>query len=156
MDRQTELQLIDELLSLKKNDTHYLDESVARNAVTHYLSEQRFAEERARIFRTTPLIAAHVSELANPGDFVRRELAGTSVLVTRDKSGQAHAFLNICRHRGTRLVEDEAGCKHRFSCPYHAWTYANTGDLIAAPHFEQGFTGLDKSELGLRALSCRP
>jgi len=155
MDRDTELQLIDELLSMRADKTFYLDDAVARSPVEAYTSQARFDLEREQIFRRLPMIAAHKSELSNPGDFVRREVAGVPVLLTRDKSGAVYAFLNACRHRGTRLVDDEAGCKHRFTCPYHAWTYANTGDLIAAPHFDQGFTGLEKSELGLSRLHCQ-
>lgn len=154
MDRATELELIDELLALKNNNAHYLDERVTRNPVNHYTCTERFNAERESIFAKLPMVAAHGSEMAAPGDFLRREIAGRSVLLTRDKDGKANAFLNVCRHRGTRLVDEEAGCKHRFSCPYHAWTYANSGELIAAPHFDTGFDGLDKSALGLKRLAC--
>ncbi|MEM7640342.1 MAG: Rieske (2Fe-2S) protein, partial [Pseudomonadota bacterium] len=154
MNRETELQLIDELLSIKADKSFYLDETVTRNPVDHYLSEERFQRERDDIFKRVPMVAAHGSELAKPGDFLRRDVAGLPVLLTRHKSGEVHAFLNACRHRGTRLVDDEKGCKHRFSCPYHAWTYANSGELIAAPHFDQGFDGVEKSDLGLIALKC--
>ena len=155
MDRDTELQLIDELLSIKEEKTFYLDEAVARSPVEHYTSQARFDLERERIFRRLPMIAAHTSEMSEPGAFVRREVAGVPILLTRDKTGAVNAFLNACRHRGTRLVDDEAGCKHRFTCPYHAWTYTNTGDLLAAPHFDQGFTGIEKSELGLTKVHCQ-
>lgn len=154
MDRATELELIDELLALKAQKTHYLDEQVSGNSVSHYLSESRFQLEQDKIFRKTPTIVAHASELDGPGAFLRRSVAGLPVLLTREKSGQVNAFLNVCRHRGTRLVDDEAGCKHRFSCPYHAWTYANSGELIAAPHFEEGFEGLSKADLNLKRLTC--
>ena len=155
MDRETELQLIDELLALKSDGAFYLDETVTRSPVVHYTSPDRFQQEREYIFRKRPLCVAHASEIAKPGDFVRRDVAGLPALITRDKSGAVNAFLNACRHRGTRLVEEDSGCKHRFTCPYHAWTYANTGDLLAAPHFDQGFTGLDKADLGLTRLPCQ-
>ena len=154
MDRATELNLIDELLNLKADESAFLDEAVTRNGVEHYFSEERFQQERDRIFRKRPLVAAHASEMANAGDFLRREVAGQPVLLTRDRSGKVHAFLNVCRHRGTRLVDEEAGCRHRFACPYHAWTYSNEGQLIAAPHFEAGFGEIDKAELSLKELTC--
>ena len=155
MERETELRLIDELLALKQEDSHFLDDGVARNPASVYSDAARFSQERERIFARLPLIAAHSSELTEPGDFLRRDLAGRPILLTRDKTGAVNAFLNVCRHRGTRLVDDEAGCKNRFSCPYHGWTYANTGELIAAPHFDSGFDGVDKSELGLKRVACR-
>ena len=154
MNRDTELELIDELLGLKAEKAHFLDPAVTRNRVAHYISDERFDAELTKIFRKTPLIVAHASELAKAGDFLRRDVAGLPVLLTRDKSGAVNAFINACRHRGTRLVDDETGCKHRFSCPYHAWTYANTGELIAAPHFDSGFEGLKKTDLGLKRLTC--
>ena len=60
--------------------------------------------------------------------------------------------LNVCRHRGAQLVSDDRGCKRRFSCPYHAWTYNGRGELVAAPHQETGFPDLDKSKYGLKEL----
>ncbi|MEM7739701.1 MAG: Rieske (2Fe-2S) protein, partial [Pseudomonadota bacterium] len=153
MNRETELELIDELLGLKAQKTQFLDAATARNAVSHYTSDERFQDEREKIFRQMPHAAAHVSELKKPGDFIRSDVAGVPLLLTRDGDGQLHAFINACRHRGTRLVDDFAGCKRRFSCPYHAWTYANTGELLAAPHFESGFPDTDKNELGLIELA---
>ncbi len=155
MDHHTACDLIDELLTLKADGAPFLDERVSRNPVAHYVSETRFAQERDHIFRKLPLAAAHSSELARAGSFLTRDIAGRSVLLTRDGDGKVHAFLNVCRHRGTQLVEAEAGCKNRFSCPYHAWTYSNQGALISAPHFGTGFSGLDKSSLGLTRLPCR-
>lgn len=154
MDRSTELELTDELLALKAENKTFLDETVARNSVEHYTCPDRLALERTHIFRKLPTPTAHITELPEAGSFVCREIAGLPVLITRNKVGEVKAFLNVCRHRGTRLVDEETGCKHRFSCPYHAWTYANSGELIAAPHFEQGFPDEKKADLGLKPLEC--
>ena len=155
LQRDNELALIDELVALKRDGAAFLDAQATRNPVEHYGSEAHFQREQRALLRRVPLVAALGSELAQPGDFKRVEIAGLPVLLTRDRAGEVHAFLNVCRHRGTRLVDEEAGCKHRFSCPYHAWTYANTGELLAAPHFEEGWPAQQKSELGLQALPCQ-
>ena len=152
MDRTTELQLIDELLNLREEQQHYLDEAVSYSHVDHYTSQSRFDIEQQKIFSTLPIVVAHHSEVASSGDFVKREIANRSVLVTRDSEGVARVFHNICRHRGTRLVDESQGCKHRFTCPYHAWTYSNQGDLISAPHLESGFPDLDKATYGLKEI----
>ena len=152
MDRTTELQLIDELLNLREEQQHYLDEAVSYSHVDHYTSQSRFDVEQQKIFSTLPIVVAHHSEVASSGDFVKREVANRSVLVTRDSEGVARVFHNICRHRGTRLVDESQGCKHRFTCPYHAWTYSNQGDLISAPHLESGFPDLDKATYGLKEI----
>ena len=154
MDRKTELALIDELLSLKKANSAFLDENVAQYPVENYTSNERLELERQKLFRTLPTIAAHVSELSENGSFLTQSINGKSLLITRDKDGGIHAFLNACRHRGSQLVEEGSGCRNKFSCPYHAWTYSNSGELLAAPHFEEGFPGLDKSTLSLRRVNC--
>jgi len=154
MERETEIGLIEELLGLREAKSHYLDDEIEFNSVDQYQSEAIFQRERDQMFARLPAVAAHVSELPNPGDFVKREIAGRSILVTRDAQGEVHAFLNICRHRGTQLVDDESGCKHRFTCPYHAWSYANTGELVSVPHMDTGFPDLDKAKYSLKSLQC--
>ena len=154
MERETEVGLIEELLGLREAKSHYLDDEIEFNSVGQYQSEAIFQRERDQMFARLPAVAAHVSELPNPGDFVKREIAGRSILVTRDAQGEVHAFLNICRHRGTQLVDDESGCKHRFTCPYHAWSYANTGELVSVPHMDTGFPDLDKAKYSLKSLQC--
>ena len=114
MDRVTELELLDELLALDQAGSAYLDDSIATNPVDSYTDAHRFERERAQILRATPQAMVHSSELPGPDTFLRRQLAGLPVLLTRDDDGAAHAFLNVCRHRGTRLVEDTAGCRRRF------------------------------------------
>lgn len=154
MKRETEIDLIEELLELREAKSHYLDDEIEFNSVDQYQSEAVFQHERDRMFAKLPAVAAHVSEMPNPGDFVKREIAGRSIVVTRDAQGDVHAFLNICRHRGTQLVDDESGCKHRFTCPYHAWSYANTGELVSVPHMDTGFPDLDKAQYSLKSLQC--
>jgi len=154
MERETEIGLIEELLGLREAKSHYLDDEIEFNSVDQYQSEAIFQRERDHMFARLPAVAAHVSELPNAGDFVKREIAGRSILVTRDAHGEARAFLNICRHRGTQLVDDESGCKHRFTCPYHAWSYANTGELVSVPHMDTGFPDLDKAQYSLKSLQC--
>lgn len=152
MDRQTELALLDELIALREQQGHYLDEASHQNPATDYTDPKRFLAEQKAIFQRLPAPLVHTSELDGPNSFVQRTLAGRAVLVTRDKTGAVHAFLNVCRHRGATLVTESSGCKARFTCPYHAWTYANTGELLSAPHFDAGFDDLEPSILGLRAL----
>lgn len=154
MDRETELGLIDELLGLSDAGSAYLDDAVTRSEVAHYTDADHFDRETRAVFRGTPALACHRSELAGPGDFLRLDLAGLPVLLTRDGDGVVHAFVNVCRHRGARLVEDAAGCRHSFTCPYHGWTWSNSGALRGIPHQAQGFPGIDKTQYGLVRLPC--
>ncbi|MEM7284016.1 MAG: SRPBCC family protein [Pseudomonadota bacterium] len=154
MDRATEVRLIREILGLHDAKSAFLDDDISHSPVQHYLDSERFSAEQDRILRRQPQAVVHSSELPEAGSYLRRDFAGLPVLFTRDSTGQVHAFLNVCRHRGGRLVRSHAGCKQRFSCPYHAWTYDNRGQLVGVPHEQQGFPGLDRDKLGLKRLGC--
>jgi phenylpropionate dioxygenase-like ring-hydroxylating dioxygenase large terminal subunit len=124
----------------------------ATSPVARYLDPARFADE-LRFVRTRPQPAGPASEVAAPGDFLSCDVLGVPVLVTRGDDGALRAFLNVCRHRGARVVPKGAGKgKRAFSCPYHAWSYSNEGRLRVVPA-EYGFPGLDKSTSGLRPLA---
>lgn len=154
MKQATQVTLLKELLHLRESESAFVADQVTTNTVEHYQCAQRFESEKQKLFADLPQIAAHCSELPQDGAFVCRNVSGKPLLLTRDRDGDAHAFLNVCRHRGTRLVDEKAGCRKRFSCPYHAWTYDNRGRLVGIPHQKQGFAELDKGELGLIELPC--
>ena len=154
MDKHTQIELLSELLALHQQKTPYLDEQWERADCQRYHCADFFAREQARISRKLPQIVAHSSELPSPGSFQTVELGGYSIFLVRGEDKVARAFHNVCRHRGAQLVQDERGCARRFSCPYHAWTYSNSGELIAVPHEKTGFPGLDRQEFALRGVPC--
>ena len=80
----------------------------------------------------------HVSAIAEPGDYLMREIGPSGVFAIRGADGEPRAFLNACRHRGARLVtETEGSVRRRIQCPYHAWSYDLDGSLVAAPHMDE-------------------
>ncbi|MDQ3102672.1 MAG: aromatic ring-hydroxylating dioxygenase subunit alpha [Actinomycetota bacterium] len=91
----------------------------------------------------------HVSSVTEPGSYLMRELGRSSVFVITGDDGEPRAFLNACRHRGSRLVqESEGSVRRRLRCPYHAWSYDLDGSLAAAPHMD-GVEDFDRSCFGL-------
>ena len=116
-----------------------------------YTSEAILAEERERIFARGWNCAGRASNLKQPGDFFVREIAGESIIVTRDKSGTPRAFFNVCRHRGTRICREASGhFPESIQCSYHAWTYALDGRLVGAPHMQEA-ADFNKADYPLHA-----
>jgi phenylpropionate dioxygenase-like ring-hydroxylating dioxygenase large terminal subunit len=116
---------------------------------TLYTETSIFDAEMNKIFGGTWTFLAHESELPAPNDFVRKKLGLRPVIVTRDRNGGVHALLNRCTHRGATVCRQDEGNARRFTCPYHNWSFENTGSLAGVP-IEDGYgPEFDKSKLGL-------
>jgi glycine betaine catabolism A len=102
-----------------------------------FVEQGVFDWELDRIFRGW-VCAGHVSAVDEPGKFIVRELGTDSVLIIGGEDSKPRAFLNVCRHRGARIVEEAEGrVRKRLRCPYHAWSYDLRGELRAAPHMDE-------------------
>jgi glycine betaine catabolism A len=103
----------------------------------YFVSGELFDEELEKIFARHWALVGHQSEVAEAGDFFLADVSGESVIITRDREGAVRAYYNVCRHRGTRVCEEERGHAAAIQCPYHAWTYGLDGRLIGAPHMDE-------------------
>ena len=113
-----------------------------------YHDAEFFEAEKRRFLRAAPQVFCHESEIEQPGDWRSLDYLGERVIVIRGDDGIARAFANVCRHRGSRLVDGSAGCARVLTCPYHAWSYARDGRLVGVPHRHE-YPDLQVGQLGL-------
>ena len=90
--------------------------------------------EREQWFFTDWVCVGREEDVAAPGTYQRQDFLGEDVLLVRARDGVLRAFYNVCRHRGTCIVEPDSGSAVRFQCPYHAWIYDLDGTLVRARH----------------------
>ena len=101
-----------------------------------YSDPELLRREQERIFGRTWQYAGHTGQLARAGDYFSTRAGDVPVVVVRDHDQTLRAFLNVCRHRGSQLVEG-SGRRESIQCAYHAWTYGLDGSLRAAPRAER-------------------
>src|SRR5260221_13918849 len=104
--------------------------------------------EKKAFLRAAPQVVCHESEIGERGEWRSLENLGESVIVIRGDDGEVRAFSNVCRHRGSRLVDGTGGCAKVLTCPYHGWSYARDGRLVGVPHRNE-YPGLQTEKLGL-------
>ena len=125
----------------------------AKSLAQHYfVSPEIFAQEQKEIFSKQWVLVGHQNQIANAGDYFTTEVGGESLIIVRDKRGAIRGFYNVCRHRGSRLIENRNGQSAAIQCPYHAWTYALDGRLIGAPHMDE-VSGFDKTDYSLHTVN---
>jgi phenylpropionate dioxygenase-like ring-hydroxylating dioxygenase large terminal subunit len=117
-----------------------------------YHDSDFFEAEKKAFLRAAPQVVCHESEIREPGEWRSLEYLGESVIVIRGDDREVRAFSNICRHRGSRLVDGTGGCAKVLTCPYHAWSYARDGRLVGVPHRHE-YPGLQTDQLGLKPVA---
>lgn len=148
MDARTRASLAAELQQHLRAGTTPLADHELESPVDVYHDPARLERERARLFRALPIVVGHASQLARPGDFLSIDVAGSPIVVARQHDGAVRAFVNVCRHRGARVVEEACGNARSFRCPYHGWTYEPDGRLRAIPE-RSAFSGVDAADRAL-------
>lgn len=127
----------------------------ATRSASIFLSQERFDEEQSSIFKKRAIPLTISALLPEPGMAMGHESTGLPLIVSRDRDGKAHVFLNACQHKGAKLLETCDVVKSgRMTCPYHAWTFGVDGKLIGVARAET-FINLDKSKRNLAELPSR-
>ncbi|MCY3769372.1 MAG: aromatic ring-hydroxylating dioxygenase subunit alpha [Gammaproteobacteria bacterium] len=115
-----------------------------------YTSPEFFRREVEAIFSSAWHFVGREDEIRETGTYTVIDVQAGSVIVCRDRSGGLQAFVNACRHRGTRLKDGQGRC-NRLVCPYHAWTYDLDGSLSATPGFGEP-ENFNRSEFALQGV----
>lgn len=117
-----------------------------------YFDPEFFEAEKKAFLRASPQVVCHESEIRQSGDWRTLEYLGESVIVIRGDDNEVRAFSNVCRHRGSRVVDGSGGCAKVLTCPYHAWSYGRDGRLVGVPHRSE-YPGLQTEKLGLHPVT---
>jgi Rieske 2Fe-2S family protein len=117
-----------------------------------YISPAVYEQDTRLLGESLWLLVDHESRIPNPGDFFTAQFGRESVIVARHKDGSINAYLNVCRHRGSRICLTADGNAKALVCPYHGWTYGLGGELRGAPLMPADF---DKEANGLIACHVR-
>jgi len=142
------------LVDLLARGEAMLGSEVMHLPVSPYTDPERFTREQATVFARAPLLLGPSALLPGPNMAVTHDDYGVPLIISRDADGRVHVLANVCRHRGTRLL-DSAGPvpASRIVCPYHAWAYRADGRLAAVPRADC-FPGLDKAALPLASFAA--
>lgn len=130
--------------------------AVMHQPASVYTDPARAEQERRALFTGLPLLAGYTRDIPAPGDCLVFDEAGPPILLVRGHDGRVRGFLNMCRHRGSRLVQAGADgrCtpRRQLQCPFHAWRYDLEGWLAGVP----GSAGFEGLEGGARQLLAVP
>ena len=152
MDRNEQIRIAKRLLAHIQNGTAESAPHQYKVPILRYTDPDLWAKEVEVFYKRLPIVAGMSCELPASGTYKALEIVGIPVLLVRDNAGQLNAFLNVCRHRGAPVA---SGCGQaaRFACPYHGWTYDQSGRLLGVTA-EETFGPLDREAHALTRLPC--
>ena len=116
-----------------------------------YTNEEVFAEDLNQIWHKEWIFAGHTFEIEKPGEYFTLQVGHYPVVVVRDDQGIVRAFHNACRHRGSRICQNDKGKNAKLVCPYHKWTFGLDGNLLFAGNMGAEF---NPKEHGLMPVNC--
>ncbi len=115
-----------------------------------FVNPDLYEREQERVFARCWLFVGFEDQVSKPGDFFVSRMGEESVILTRDRQGEIHVFLNSCRHRGMKVCRYDDGNTPVFTCPHHGWSYGLAGELVGVPHFKTAYhSQLNKDDWGL-------
>lgn len=114
------------------------EEGVQRVNRQVFTDEEIFELEMEHIFEGNWVYLAHESQLPEIGDYFTTYIGRQPVVITRDKEGKLNCLINACAHRGTMLCRRKTDNRTTFTCPFHGWTFRNSGELLKVKDGRRG------------------
>jgi benzoate/toluate 1,2-dioxygenase alpha subunit len=122
----------------KNQNVRNLDDFLVENHETgdHRLHRSAFTDEALfelemkHIFEGNWIYLAHESQIPANNDYYTTHIGRQPVVIARNRQGQLNAFINACSHRGATLCRHKRGNKATYTCPFHGWTFNNSGKLL--------------------------
>ncbi|WII95440.1 benzoate 1,2-dioxygenase large subunit [Moraxella haemolytica] len=118
------LDRIDELLVENPETGEY---KVHRSVFT---DQTLFDLEMKYIFEGNWVYLAHESQIPEINDYYTTYIGRQPIIIARNKDGELNAMINACSHRGAQLCRYKKGNKSSYTCPFHGWTFNNSGKLL--------------------------
>ena len=121
---------------------------------TAYTSDEVWKDELEKVWFGGWVCVGRSEEIGAPGDFLVRDVAGESIFLCRNRDGVLRGFYNVCSHRGTKFLDDDAcgNAKKAFACPYHGWTFDLDGNLVGTPNVKED-ESFDRSKYPLHPVA---
>ena len=148
MHHAEQVRLLKILMHQLDTDTNVDAGGLRQNPSWAYTSADLAKKEWDQFFRKHPQVIGMSADLPENDSFMTVNDFGLPLLATRDSQGTFRAFANVCRHRNTIVEQEKCGKKKNFSCPFHAWTYSSSGELVGVPKAAH-FGAIDRSRFGL-------
>jgi benzoate/toluate 1,2-dioxygenase alpha subunit len=111
-----------------------LEKNVAEGLYRHnresFTNPEIFELEMKYIFENNWVYLAHESQITETNDYFTTHIGRQPIFIARNKEGELNAFINACSHRGAQLCRYKKGNKSTYTCPFHGWTFNNSGKLL--------------------------
>ena len=111
-----------------------LQHDVAKGLYRHnresFTNPELFELEMKYIFEKNWVYLAHESQITELNDYFTTHIGRQPIFIARNKEGELNAFINACSHRGAQLCRYKKGNKSTYTCPFHGWTFNNSGKLL--------------------------
>ncbi|MBS7670055.1 aromatic ring-hydroxylating oxygenase subunit alpha [Croceicoccus gelatinilyticus] len=108
-----------------------IDNGTGRPDPRRYHDREFMREEWEKVFCKSWLLAGHISDIPEAGDFFKFDIGPESFIVVRGEDGGVNAHYNVCPHRGSQLVTTDFGSVDQFTCPFHSWKFDLEGKNVA-------------------------